>query len=216
MTRYLLLIFTLFSTSFAGPDTQWYQGVVVLSSGEVLTGPMQYHPKWEAVLLKGDGGVQTYHASGLSQFRFFDSDRSLWRKFHSFRQGRETHSNMIYEEVVKGSFSLLRRYKQIAPVKEGENKYLTHSSPEKEKLLMDHVVDFDFYFFHEGQMLPLTDFRAYTQKLPESKALREFAEMHHLNWRDKFDVVMMMNFLNCSAQQGCLPEFELSKMVASN
>ncbi len=216
MIKLTLLTFTLFFVGFAAPDTQWHQGVVVLNSGEVLTGKLQYHPKWEAVSLKGEGGVQTYPASGLSQFRFFDSDRSLWRKFHSFRPGSETSGKMIYEEVVKGSFSLLRKYKQIAPVKEGENKYLSHSSPEKEKLLMDHVVDFDFYFFHGGQMLPLNDFREYTRELPESKALKEFAELHSLDWRNRFDVVMMMNFLNCSAQQGCLPEFELSEMVASN
>lgn len=216
MIKLTLFTFTLFFVGFAAPDTRWHQGVVVLNSGQVLTGPLQYHPKWEAVSLKGEAGIQTYHASGMSQFRFFDSDRSLWRKFHSFRPASETSNNMIYEEVVKGAFSLLRRYKQIAPVKEGENKYISHSSPEKEKLLMDHVVDFDFYFFHDGRMLPLNDFKEYAHELAENEVLMEFAELHHLDWRNKFDVVMMLNFLNCSAQQGCLPEFEMSEMVASN
>ncbi len=210
-----LLVFVSLSSSFARQE--WSQGVVVLNSGEVKVGLLQYHPKWSAVSYKDETDkelVQTFPPNKLSQFRFFDSEIEAWRKFYTYSATENGFQRpIIYELVFRGGFSLLRKEKSIEPI---YNSRSSTSDVVEEKVIREQVLAFDFFFCHEDRILPLGDFKKYAHAKGFFDELDLIATTHHLSWRIDYDIVIMMNYLNCSSGTSCLEDFALTRMASSH
>lgn len=216
--RILFTVFIVVISCFtASSDQKWFQGVVVLSSGEVKVGQLQYHPKWEAVTFKEGDAVETFPVGKLSQFRYFDNELEVWRKFFPYDAMKQGFRKAeFYEVVFLGEYQLLRKEKAVEPVPR-DRGMLTSSMSASERTVWEQAACYNYFFGHSiDNIVPLADFKNYMKETELFEELNTLADEHRLSWRDNHDIVMMINYLNCRAGEGCLPEFQLSKMVASN
>ncbi|CAD5293072.1 MULTISPECIES: hypothetical protein [unclassified Imperialibacter] len=207
-----------FSCLHSFADQKWSQGVVVLTSGEVKVGLLQYHPKWNAVSFKKEEkelAVQTFPANKLSQFSFFDDHIEVWRRFYTYISNKRGFNQPVfYEVVIKGDFSLLRKEKPIEPMyQDGASS----ASSINERMIWEQVAGFDFFLSHNSNIVPLGSFKKYIKEEGLFEELDNFADIHRLSWRESYDIVMMINYLNCSSGSGgCQEDLELTRLASSN
>ncbi|MEQ8687752.1 MAG: hypothetical protein RIE86_20775 [Imperialibacter sp.] len=207
-----------FSCLHSFADQKWSQGVVVLTSGEVKVGLLQYHPRWDAVSFKGEekaSAVETFPANKLSQFSFFDDHIEVWRKFYTYiANKRGFNQPVFYEVVIKGYFSLLRKEKSIEPV---YDNVASSANSINDRMLREQIAGFDFFFCHNNNIVPLSNFKKYMKEKGLFEELDNFADTHRLSWRESYDIVMMINYLNCSSGSGgCQEDLELTRLASSN
>lgn len=176
-----------------------------------MVGQLQYHARWDAVTFRHDEAVQTFPAARLAQFRFFDVEMKVWRKFYPYIKPDEAFPRPeFYEVVFAGDFQLMRRRKPIEPVRRGGE-----AASARDQLLWEQVAAYDYFFKHGNDIVPLTGFRQYMTGSDFAADLERYAEAHRLSWRTAHDIVLMLNYLNCLLGTGCRQELLLDKMMAS-
>jgi hypothetical protein len=121
----------------------------------------------------------------------------------------------FYEVVFFGDFQLLRKRKEIEPVSR-DNGMQTSSMSALERVAWEQAVCYNYFFSNGTSIVPLADFKSYMKETELFEELNSLADEHRLSWRDNHDIILMINYLNCRAGEGCLPKLQLSRMIASN
>ena len=84
---------------------QWNSGELVLKSGEILSGKLNYNLESETVQVRADGKLLVFNASQISQFTL--SQKSETRKFVILKN--QTESGYVRSQI----FELLLEDKEI-------------------------------------------------------------------------------------------------------
>lgn len=117
-------------------EQTWYPGVVVTTDLEVITGHILYQNSFELVVIRGcdEQMAQVRLASQLKSFRFYDQGADINRKFVIIDKS-------IFEEVVPGLISVVRKAKPLAIARSDREGY-------------------DYYFLRDDRLERLEKFRA--------------------------------------------------------
>jgi hypothetical protein len=147
--------------------------------------------------------------------RFFDDHIEVWRKFCTYITNRRGFNQpVVYELVIKGDYSLLRKEKSIEPM---YDDVISSVNSIRDRMLREQVAGFDFFFSHNNNIVPLGSFKKYIKEEGLFEELDNFADIHRLSWRESYDIVMMINHLNCSSgSAGCQEGLELNRLASSN
>lgn len=182
----IVFALALISSSFAAKaqwNTEWYTGVIVLNSSEVITGTLAI--KDDAVLVKKGLRVEVVPAHRLVAVRYYDALANINRKFvvHSDTSGYH-RSFEILEVVVTGKLSVLRKPR-------GEVK----ADPGRREAA--------FYYFIKTNN-GLESFRHFSRsRLPELKAsvqsLDHYIKKSKIRVNDKAGIIKFVTYYNgCS------------------
>jgi hypothetical protein len=173
-----LILFTV--GKLAAYDREWYTGAIVLQTQEVLTGAIGIEPEHGIVLHKQGDQVYIYPAHRVQSLHFFDSKANINRKYISLQHGtwRRCH---LYEVVVKGSVTIVRREKRnISPVYSDADSFI-------------------YYIYTEGELVQLRSFRKqiYPALLQAGGVqFSMFVLEQHLNPNDDAHAIRMVQYYN--------------------
>jgi hypothetical protein len=194
---------------------RWDEGVIVSTSGDVRVGQLQYYPKWETVSFKEDSTVNTFPVHQLSQFRLFDTDLGVWRKFYAYEASYKGFKRtMFYEVIFIGEYALLRKEKAVEPV-EARSLTAERLGRTDNSLVHEQVDRYNFFFRHGKEIVPLYEFKDYMRSTDRFEEIDSFAADNRLSWRSNHDIVILMNYLNCSAGETCLQELLPARLASS-
>lgn len=141
MTRYLsLLLMALCSNAFASPSPTWYDGVVVLSDQEILTGQVAIHKRQNLILFRSGEKVTVYPAHKIQNVYYYDQHADINRKFVSIANHEHGYADyQLFEIVLRGPVTVLRKER-------------LHLNDE------DHE-DFNYFTLYREEVLPIKQFR---------------------------------------------------------
>lgn len=156
---FLLSFLTFFvSPTFAGRQEKgWNQGVIVLLSGEIIRGDLQYDQHQEVVQCRAGETTQAYTALRVKYFRFLDQQMGIERKFIpvAYNPTSDYKHDAFFEVVSDGPITLLRkhsRWKHLAG-----NPGFMHVNPELG--FSNQVIGFDYYVQQPAGLKRVKNFR---------------------------------------------------------
>jgi hypothetical protein len=140
VARYFFLFLIAASSGVQAFDSsEFYNGSIVLSNEEVITGEVAIHVKHDVVLFRGEGLVTVYPAHKIQKVFFYDKQADINRKFisvvspgHGYRQAK------IYEIVLYGEVMVVRK----------ERNFSDWDSPK----------DFNYFILADQKILPIKHF----------------------------------------------------------
>lgn len=173
---FLLLLFVNFH-AFSTKLPLWYEGVIVLSSEEVLTGQVAIHVDHDIVLYKSGEKVEVYPAHKVRNIFFYDQKADINRKFISLGQYRQNIKEYkLYEVVLRGELTVLRKEKRYA-----KNQHN----------------DFAYYIKYKDRILSLKQFRnRIFPSMRSNDELSLFMRSEHLNPNLAKDAILLIKFYN--------------------
>lgn len=139
------MLFTICQPLLAQEAT-WRAGVVVLASGEVLTGSLFVNARHDVLLYRAaDADVcDVLPAHQFHYAQYYDSATQIHHKFTTL----ESESGWrLYEIIVKGAVAILRHQRSVV------------------RTARSDAEDFHYYLHHRGNLYPLRDF--YRHVFPE-------------------------------------------------
>ena len=111
----LSFIILLSSIANANEGPRWYQGSIVLASGEVLTGEISVEQEFNAMLFRNDSSFSFYSADKVSSVYFYDADEKINRRFLTVNDPSHKSFPILFEMVVNGYVKIVRRLNMINP-----------------------------------------------------------------------------------------------------
>ncbi|HNP95350.1 MAG TPA: hypothetical protein PKJ63_06965 [Cyclobacteriaceae bacterium] len=183
--RYLLalgLTISVFAAQCKEP--MWYEGVVVLESGELIKGNLSF-PSFELVFAVTEQGERiALPANKIKLIRCYDPLLKANRRFDSFPVDEGyLQTRKLFEVVVKGTVSVLRRpvnlYREISEI--------------------DHL-DYNYYFVTASQSIK--EFRDFASdglsqmKIGVGDVITDYIRENHLRPNQMADIIMIVKFYN--------------------
>jgi hypothetical protein len=141
MRKLSFIVLFLLSLHVAAQNELWHGGAVVTIEDKVVTGEILFHPQFDLLVIRDNDITEVLPASRIKSFRFFDEAANINRKFASLAGTDYLFKNKIYEIVLLGEISVLRRAKSTFAV--------TASDAD----------GYQYYFQHEGKISSLKKFR---------------------------------------------------------
>ena len=133
----LLLNFQIAYAQSAG----WMEGSLVTANDEVLVGNIILEDKYDLVLFQQEGSRMVYPAHQIKSIYFYDNHTNINRRFVSLTNVNEIRKeHLLYEIVVSGEITVLRRKKQSA--------FSDHSDP----------LDYNYFTRYKNILSPLAKF----------------------------------------------------------
>lgn len=184
--RYLLALGLTISVLLAAQckDPVWYEGVVVLESGELIKGNLSF-PSFELVFAVTEQGERVaLPVDKIKLIRCYDPLLNANRRFDSFPVDEGYHqTRKLFEVVVKGTVSVLRR---------PTNLYLEISEI--------HHLDYNYYFLTKSQSIK--EFRNFygeglnQMKIEVGDVITDYIRENHLRPTQMADIIMIVKFYN--------------------
>ena len=101
--------------SFQSYNDSWYLGKVKLKDSITLSGRISYQLKYNVLMYKNDGKINTYTANLVDYFEVQDKDFKNVKRYYSIpvkiRENKEIQQ--FFEVVIRGEMSLLKREEQV-------------------------------------------------------------------------------------------------------
>jgi hypothetical protein len=176
----LILLGLMTTWSFGQTDLQWWEGTVVSSESEVVTGEISYDLLNDLLLFRSSGETIVLPAHKIQLFRFYDRPKNINRQFISLEEQHRVFR--FYEIVVQGKMKVMRQAKLFAP------------------LFANHEIDdYNYFIYCDGQIIPIQKFR--TRVYPEllkqhSTEMNSFVEHEHLNINDMRSAILIIKAFN--------------------
>ena len=179
----ILLFLTLIGLGFianASEGLTWNEGVLVLTDGRVKQGAVAFQVS-EIVLFRVNGEVTVYTANKIHSFRYFDAKANINRKFISL-SSENIRVNTIYEVVVVGKVSVLRKFKT--------NNINGQRNSDKD--------DFDYFVRCQNYTYNLSQFRnkVYPNLISTAGELMSQIKEKHLNPNLDADAIQIVELFN--------------------
>lgn len=159
-----------------------FQGVVVLQSGEVITGQI-YMPSFELVFLVSDEQRIALPVHKIKQVRFYDHFIDVNRKFEVFQYSEAGFSGLaLFETVLVGHIQVLRKPRMNRLGVSGD----------------DHA-EFNYYYVTVDGIENVLKFNRKLFPLIQAElgnVLKEFLREHSLNASNTVDAIQIIKFYN--------------------
>lgn len=141
------ICFLALSMSLSAGKLAWHKGWVVLANkDQVIAGEISLESTHDLILFRTSESATVYPAHKLKSFQYFDEEANITRKFVSLKDNHGVvRSHHLYEYVVRGTFSVLRK------VKGGLVKGGTYNEQR----------NFDYFVFYRNNLVSLSKFRTH-------------------------------------------------------
>jgi hypothetical protein len=157
-----------------GNNIDWYQGSIVVTTGQVVSGELSVNTHYGLVLhKKEDNTVDVYPAFKVNNVHFYDHNRNVNRKIVSLKLPQEKNP-VLMEVVVNGKIDILRR---CASTKSDVNA--------------SDLTDYDYYVVSESALVPLSQFC--TKVYPSMRdSMVSFLKENNLDVFDVRDIIRVV------------------------
>ena len=159
-----------------------YQGVVVLHSGQILTGQI-YMPSFELIFMVSGEQRIALPVHLVRQVRFYDSGIDVNRKFEVLHYAEAGGSGLaLFETVLAGQVKVLRKPRTSRLGISGGN----HD-------------EFDYYYVADRTIVSMSKFYHQLFPLLERElggSIREFMRLHNLEASNTADAIQIIRFYN--------------------
>ena len=161
---------------------EWFEGSLVLSNGDVLTGKTSIAPEHDLILFQQGESRMVYPAHRIQSLYFYDKASNINRRYISltkFHSGRPSYQ--LYEVIIKGEVSVVRRKK--------ENTFSVHAD----------ALDFNYFILYNNALTPLRKFKKkiFPQLLTSSgNRLEEFISINRLIANHAANTLTIIEFYN--------------------
>ena len=187
MKTLLLFCFLLFNSIVFARQTQWNEGVLVLSGAEVRQGDISVDAFFDMILFKRGDSVMVYPAHRIKSLYFYDSVANINRIFVSLRTRSNTFREYrLYEVVLRGDIGVVRKQKR---------ELLSSENPEKS--------NYDYFVQMRDELTPLGHFKTkvYPELLKVSHdQILNFIREERVNPNHSADAIRIIKFFNASAK----------------
>ncbi len=189
--RIFVLVSLLGCFGFSQAEVTFHDGVVVLRTGEIVSGKISV-ASFQLALVEKDGVRQVYPAHLVDKIRFYDEEHNINRKFISV-QCNIANEFSLYEKIVVGAAIVLRK-----------PKFLTwQSSPIS---VLDHK-QFEYFVMWEDEIVPInqvkrTFFNNWDRMVADE--LSSYVKDKRLNLYDTADVIRLIKYYNQSVRRKLL------------
>lgn len=173
----LLLVNSLYAEA---QSLKWYDGSVVLISGDVINGKMVVEPSLDVLLVQQNSVRTVYPAHKIKSFYYYDESSDINRRFISLRDKSTLYNHhQLFEIVVQGEVSVLRRQKTRS----------LHPSD---------ALDFTYYVTHNDDVMLLKKFgrKVYPQLKALMESLEDFVLSNHLRAYDSSNSITIIEYYN--------------------
>ena len=110
MKRIFFCLLLVNSLTTKAQSLKWYDGSVVLATGDVIIGKMVVEPSLNALLVQQSSVRTVYPAHKIKSLYFYDDSSDINRRFISLRDKSMLYNHcQLFEIVVLGEVSVLRK-----------------------------------------------------------------------------------------------------------
>ena len=159
---------------------KWYNGSVVLTSGDVIVGRMAIEPSLNVLLVQQNNIRSVYPAHKVKSFYYYDDSANINRRFISLRDKSVLYNHyQLFEIVVQGEVNVLRRQK-------------TRS------LNPSDALDFTYYVTYRDDVMLLKKFgkKVYPQLKSSMARLEDFVGSNHLGAYNSSNSIRIIEYYN--------------------
>lgn len=181
---FFFLFFCVVGVKANSSTITWYSGSVVLANQEVYVGELYIQNQFDLLLIRDDSKVKVFPAHKVHSIYFYDSIENINRRFVSIEERQEAFTSFrLYEVVLKGKVSVLRREKRFS-----DNQLEEYNAN-----------GFRYYVQWKDSITDLKRFRSdiYPTLLEYSKpAISAFIREHKLNSNLDSDAIQIIDYYN--------------------
>ena len=159
---------------------KWYDGSVVIATGNVIIGKMAVEPSLNVLLVEQNNIRTVYPAHKIKSLYYYDDFADINRRFISLRDKSTLHNHyQLFEIVVQGEVSVLRKQ---------ETRYLKPSD----------ALDFTYYVDYRDDLMLLKKFgkKVYPQLKSSMETLDDFVSSNHLREYDSSNSITIIEYYN--------------------
>ncbi|UII29578.1 hypothetical protein LVD17_14850 [Fulvivirga ulvae] len=180
----------------AGPAEKWYEGSVVTSENEVITGEFSINHEYHSLILKNGEGISVLPSHKVNSFRFYDRDFNINRKYLALTSvNGKLPVRRFYEIVEEGAIHVLRLKKSTSSPYSFENDSYTGNNRIS---LSDEAYNYSYYLFFKMDLIPLERFGKQVRPLIEAEAdhISLYIDKHKLNVNQPSAVIQLILYYN--------------------
>jgi len=173
----LLLVNTLTTKA---QSLKWYDGSVVLTTGDVIIGKMVVEPSLNVLLVQQSSIRTVYPAHKIKSLYYYDDSSDINRRFISLRDKSTFYNHhQLFEIVVQGEVSVLR-------------------NQQTKSLKPSDVLDFTYYVSYRDDVMLLKKFgkKVYPQLKSSMETLDDFVSSNHLREYDSSNSITIIEYYN--------------------
>jgi hypothetical protein len=173
----LLLVNSLYTEA---QSLKWFDGSVVLTSGDVINGKMVVEPSLGVLLVQQNSLRTVYPAHKIKSFYYYDDFSDINRRFISLLdKSRLYNHHQFFEIVVQGEVSVLRRQ-------------------QTRSLHPSDALDFTYYVSYRDDVMLLKKFgrKVYPQLRTSMERLEDFVASNHLRAYDSSNSIRIIEYYN--------------------
>ena len=159
---------------------KWYNGSVVLTSGDVISGKMVVEPSLDVLLVEQNNVRAVYSAHKIKSFYYYDEFSDINRRFISLQDKSTLYNHhQFFEIVVQGEVSVLRKQK---------TRFLHPSD----------ALDFTYYVTYRNDLMLLKKFgrKVYPQLKTSMERLEDFVWSNRLRAYDSSNSIRIIEYYN--------------------
>jgi hypothetical protein len=178
------------------PQNVWYEGFVILESGDTLAGNINYDLQNNLVQLQTRDGMKAYSARQLWSYQFYDPDFLIDRHFFAlpYTVSANYKAPVLFELLAEGPVTLLVRESIVA-----ENLPQYNYWTNRNYFYTHYRLKHDFYFgFENGNIRQYTGAKKDFFYLIRDKSgeIKRFAKQNRLKYNDKRDLIQIISYYN--------------------
>ena len=178
----ILFCILLASSPLHSQSLKWYEGAVVLTSDNVLTGKISVDPLHSIVLLQEQGADHktVYPAHKIRSLYYYDETENINRRFLVMKEQEVLWNNyQLFEIVLFGEVTVLRR----------QNTKGTRPSD---------ALDFSYYVDYNNEIVALQKFRRriYPHLIADDARLEDFISQNNLKSDTDANSIRIIEYYN--------------------
>ena len=180
MKRIFFCLLLLNSLNTKAQSLKWYDGSVVLTSGDVIIGKMVVEPLLDVLLVQQNDIRTVYPAHKIKSLYYYDDSFDINRRFISLRDKSTLyHHYQLFEIVVQGEVTVLRK-QQTRSLKPSD------------------ALDFTYYVTYRDNVMLLKKFgnRVYPQLKSSMDTLEDFVSSNHLREYNSSNSIKIIEYYN--------------------
>jgi hypothetical protein len=171
-----------FSSHSQGKD-EWFDGTIVLASGELVWGKINYNLQHDLAICKQGALTKTYSPYQVNYLRYYDEGLQVNRYFKVIEEKKNQFKKKgFYEVVLDGTLPLVRKQKP----------YLLDDNESIEK-------DYDYYVISREGLVNVFYFKKTVVKKMMNDyqfEIRNYANKEKLSYYRLKDQIMILDFYN--------------------
>jgi hypothetical protein len=161
---------------------EWFEGSLVRSDNQVQVGNISLTTEHDLIILKQGEQRTVLPAHKLKSLYFYDAGKDVNRRYVSLKINDGVRSvYQLYEVVISGEIDILRRKKESA------------------FSLDQDALDFNYYIYHDHELLPLRKFkrRIYnTLQLKSDDRIQYFMKTQGLGVELPVHIIRIVEYYN--------------------